>query len=84
MENINFDKDYELKPMVEIIPYAEIKQGDVVILRCEKGQENAAISKIHSDLRALIDQKDLKILAVTPDFDAKKISIGIELAKNWD
>jgi hypothetical protein len=84
MKNMDFNKEYGLEPMIEVIPFSRIKEKDVIVLRCEKGEENLAISKIHSELRALIDEKDLKILAVTPDFDAQKISIGIELAKNWD
>ena len=84
MNNINLDKEYSLAPMVEIVPYSKINEKDVIVLRCEKGEENKAISKIHSALRVLIDEKDLRILAVTPDFDTDKLFFAIEAAKNWE
>ena len=67
MKEIDFNKEYNLEPMVEVMPYSKIKEKDVIILRCEKGEENQAISKINSALRVLINEKDLRILAVTPD-----------------
>ena len=84
MNNINLDKEYSLAPMVEIVPYSKINEKDVIVLRCERGEENKAISKIHSALRVLIDEKDLRILAVTPDFDTDKLFFAIEAAKNWE
>ena len=84
MKEIDFNKEYSLEPMIEIMPYSRIQEKDVIILRCEKGEENQAISKINSALRVLIDQKDLRILAVTPDFDTDKLFLAIEAAKNWE
>ena len=46
MKEIDFNKEYNLEPMVEVMPYSKIKEKDVIILRCEKGEENQAISKI--------------------------------------
>jgi hypothetical protein len=84
MKDIDFNKEYSLEPMIEVMPYSKIQEKDVIILRCEKGEENQAISKINSALRVLIDQKDLRILAVTPDFDTDKLFLAIETAKNWE
>lgn len=84
MKEIDFNKEYSLEPMIEVMPYSRIQEKDVIILRCEKGEENQAISKINSALRVLIDQKDLRILAVTPDFDTDKLFLAIEAAKNWE
>jgi hypothetical protein len=84
MKDIDFNKEYSLEPMIEVMPYSKIQEKDVIILRCEKGEENQAISKINSALRVLIDQKDLRILAVTPDFDTDKLFLAIEAAKNWE
>ena len=84
MTEIDYNKEYSLEPMIEVMPYSRIQEKDVIILRCEKGEENQAISKIHSALRVLIDQKDLRILAVTPDFDTDRLFLAIESAKNWE
>ena len=84
MKEIDFNKEYSLEPMIEVMPYSRIQEKDVIILRCEKGEENQAISKINSALRVLIDQKDLRILAVTPDFDTDRLFLAIEAAKNWE
>jgi hypothetical protein len=84
MKETDFNKEYSLEPMIEVMPYSKIQEKDVIILRCEKGEENQAISKINSALRVLIDQKDLRILAVTPDFDTDKLFLAIEAAKNWE
>lgn len=84
MKEIDFNKEYSLEPMIEVMPYSKIQEKDVIILRCEKGEENQAISKINSALRVLIDKKDLRILAVTPDFDTDKLFLAIEAAKNWE
>ena len=84
MKEIDFNKEYNLEPMVEVMSYSKIKEKDVIILRCEKGEENQAISKINSALRVLINEKDLRILAVTPDFDTVKLFFSIEMTKNWE
>ena len=84
MKEIDFNKEYNLEPMVEVMSYSKIKEKDVIILRCEKGEENQAISKINSALRVLINEKDLRILAVTPDFDTEKLFFAIEMTKTWE
>jgi len=35
--------EYKLEPLVEIIKYSQVKNGDVLILRCERGQESEEI-----------------------------------------
>lgn len=84
MKEIDLDKDYELQPLIEVMPYSKIKEKDVIILRCEKGQENLAISNMNSVLKVLIQEKDLRILAVTPDFNMENLSIAVQTASNWE
>jgi hypothetical protein len=84
MKEIDLSKKYTLEPMIEVMPYSKIKERDVIVLRCEKGEENAAISKINSALRVLIDEKDLRILALTPDYDTESLSIAVQTASNWE
>jgi hypothetical protein len=84
MKEIDLSKKYTLEPMIEVMPYSKIKERDVIVLRCEKGEENAAISKINSALRVLIDEKDLRILALTPDYDTESLSIAVQTANNWE
>ena len=84
MEKEILNKQYELQPLVEIIPYSKIQEKDVIILRCEKGQENQAISKINFTLRSLINEKNLRILDVTPHFDKEKLFFAIEMTKAWE
>jgi len=71
------------EPLVEMLKYSQINKGDVLILRCEKGQENEEIKKMNQALKALLIEKDLRILAVTPDLDMNSIFLSIEAAKNF-
>ena len=71
-------KKQKLCPLVEVIPYSKINNRDVIIVRCEKGQENAALLNLHSSLITLIKEKDLRILAVTSDFSTKNLSLAIK------
>jgi hypothetical protein len=84
METIDIEKKYELQPFVEVVPYSKIKEKDVLILRCEKGKENEAISKINNTLRILIEEKDLRILALTPDFNLDDLSMAVQITSQWE
>lgn len=75
--------NYDSEPLVEILKFSEVKNGDVLILRCERGKENEEISKMHSVLKSLIIEKDLRILAVNPNQDLGSIFLGIQAAQNF-
>jgi hypothetical protein len=75
--------NYEFEPLVEVLKYSQLKNKDVVILRCEEGKENEEIIKMHSKLKTLLIEKDLRILAVNPNFDMSSLHIAIESAKNF-
>jgi hypothetical protein len=77
------DHNYEFEPLVEVLKYSKLKKKDVIILRCEHGKENEEILKMHSKLKTLLIEKDLRILAVTPDFDMNSLHIAIDSAKNF-
>jgi hypothetical protein len=83
MKKLENDPKYKFEPLVEVLKYSQVKHGDVLILRCERGQENEEIKKMNSALKTLLIEKDLRILAVTPDLDMNSISISIEAAKNF-
>lgn len=78
---MNNNSDFE--PLVEVLKYSEVKNGDVIILRCEKGSEREEILKMHSTLRVLIEEKDLRILAVNPDQKMDDLYLHIQAAKNF-
>lgn len=77
------NNNYDFEPLVEVLKYSEIKNGDVLILRCNPGEENEKISKMHSTLRSLIFEKDLRILAVKPEQDFDSIYMGIKAAQGF-
>jgi hypothetical protein len=77
------NSNYDFEPLVEILKFSEVKNGDVLILRCEPGKENEEISKMHSVLKSLIIEKDLRILAVNPNQDLDSIFLGIQAAQNF-
>jgi hypothetical protein len=72
------------KPFVEVIRYSEINTGDVLILRCERGKENESILKMRSALRKIMIEKDLKILAVTPELNMENLSIVIQSVAKYE
>ena len=77
------NKEYELEPLVEILKYSQVNEGDVLILRCEPGKENEEISKMHSKLKSLLIEKNLRILAVNPDQKMESLFLTIESVKNF-
>lgn len=72
------NKKCKLHPLVEVIPYSKLNEKDIIIIRCKKGQENEALKAINSELISLIKEKDLRILALTPDFPVENLSIVIK------
>jgi hypothetical protein len=78
------EKKYELEPVVEVMKYSKVNNGDVIILRCEAGKENEEISKMHSKLKSLIVEKNLRILAINPEFSMDRIFLALEAAKNFE
>ena len=78
------NKKCKFRPLVEIIPYSKLNDRDIIILRCNKGQENEALKEINSELIYLIKEKDLRILAVTPDFPAENLSVAIKTASEFN
>jgi hypothetical protein len=83
-QDIDNTKDYNLEPLIEVLPYSKIKERDVIILRCNKGEENEEIAKMNTTLKTLIQEKDLRILAVTPDFNLEDLSLAIQVVSNWE
>jgi hypothetical protein len=77
------NKEYELEPLVEILKYSQVNKGDIVILRCEAGKENEEILKMHSKLKSLLIEKDLRILAVNPDQKMESLFLAIESVKSF-
>jgi hypothetical protein len=77
------EKNNEFEPMVEVLKYSKINNGDILILRCEAGKENEEISKMHSKLKALIIEKDLRILAINPEFSMQEIYLAIDSVRNF-
>jgi hypothetical protein len=74
---------YKLEPAVEVLKYSKISKGDILIIRCEKGKENEEITKMHSKLKMLLVEKDLKILAIGPNDKIEDLSVVIESIKNY-
>jgi len=83
MKTFKYQEEVDEHPLVEIIPYSKIKEKDILILRCEKGMENQSILKMRSALKQLMIEKDLRILAVTPDLDMRNISILALAAREY-
>ena len=55
----------------------------MLILRCNPGEENKEISKMHSVLKSLIIEKDLRILAVNPNQNMDSIFLGMKAAQSF-
>jgi hypothetical protein len=77
------NNNYDFEPLVEVLKFSEVKKGDVLILRCEAGKENEEILKMHSALKSLILEKDLRILAVNPSQSMDSIFMGIKAAQGF-
>jgi hypothetical protein len=72
------------EPLVEVIHYSKIKEKDVILLRCKKGEEKKALIEMRSELKALIQQKDLRILAVNEDVDFSQLRLMVEATKEYN
>lgn len=71
-----------MRNLVKVIEYKKIRQGDIVIIECEKGKENEFLAKANEELKSIIAEKDLRILAVTPDFDLSSLKQVVEVIKD--
>ena len=79
---VDDEKQYSLEPLVEVLSYSKIKYGDVLILRCKNGKENAEISKLHPKLKMLLSEKNLKILALNKEDRIEDLSLVVQLVKS--
>lgn len=80
----SLEKENEFKAvdLVKVIEYDKIKKGDIIIVECEKGKENEFLSKANNQLKSIINEKDLRILAITPDFDMFSLKHVVEIIKD--
>jgi hypothetical protein len=74
--------DIEVKNLVKIIDYNNVKNGDIIIIECEKGKENEFLAKTNEEFKSLIAEKDLRILAVTPDFDLSSLKHVVDVIRD--
>jgi hypothetical protein len=84
MKKNKIENKIKEEPLVEVIQYSRIKEKDVLILRCKKGEERNALLNMRSELKALIQQKDLRILAVNEDTDFSQLSMLINATKEYN
>jgi hypothetical protein len=83
MKNLKPRQELKEEPLVEVIPYSRVKEKDILILRCKKGEEKDAILNMREELKAIIQQKDLRILAVSKDVNFSQLSIMVEATKEY-
>jgi hypothetical protein len=74
--------DISVKNLVKVIDYNKVKKGDIVIIECEKGKENEFLAKTNEEFKSIIAEKDLRILAVTPDFDLSSLKHVVEVIRD--
>jgi hypothetical protein len=84
MKKNKIEKKIKEEQLVEVIPYARINDKDILILRCKKGDERKALLEMRSELKFIIQQKDLRILAVNEDIDFSQLSILIQATKEYE
>ena len=77
-------KSYEIKPLIKVIPFDEIKSGDVLILPCEPGEEENVIRKMHPKLLPIMMETGARILAIGSDYQEFEIFQAIEVAKAYN
>lgn len=83
MKKKEVEKKTKEEPMVEVIPYSRIREKDVILLRCKKGEEKKSLLEMRSELKALIQQKDLRILAVSENVDFSHLSFMVQAAQEY-
>jgi len=83
MKNPKPRQELKEEPLVEVIPYSRIKEKDILILRCKKGEEKQGILNMREELKAIIQQKDLRILAVNKDVNFSQLSVMVEATKEY-
>jgi hypothetical protein len=81
MNTIDILKEYEVDKLVEVIPSSKLKEGDILIIRCDSSQSNQALKDAHSMLGSLMSEKKLKILAMPKNFDDRNLGIIVESMK---
>lgn len=84
MKKNKSEKKLKEEPLVEAIPYSKIREKDVIILRCKKGEEKKALLEMRSELKSLIQQKDLRILAVSETVDFSHLSFMVQAAQEYE
>lgn len=84
MKNLKPGQELKEEPLVEVIPYSRIKNKDILILRCKKGEEKDAILNMRKELKAIVQQMDLRILAVNDDVNFSQLSIMVQAAKEYE
>ena len=84
MKKNKIEKKIKEEPLVEIIPYSRIGEKDILLLRCKRGDEKKALLEMRSELKFIIQQKDLRILAVNEDIDFSQLSILIQATKEYE
>ena len=84
MKKSSLKEKLKEEPLVEVIPYSRIKEKDILILRCKKGEEKNALINMRNELKALIQQKDLRILAVSESISFSELSIMTQATKEYD
>jgi|LauGreDrversion4_2_1035121.scaffolds.fasta_scaffold07042_11 hypothetical protein len=84
MKKTNPTEELKEEPLVEVIPCSRVKEKDILILRCKKGEEKNALLDMRSELKALIQQKDLRILAVSNKVNFSQLSIMTQAAKEYN
>ena len=80
--NLEKENTFKAVDLVKVIEYNKIKKGDIIIVECEKGKENEFLSKANNQLKSIINEKDLRILAITPDFDMFSLKHVVEIIKD--
>lgn len=84
MKNLKPGQELKEEPLVEVIPYSRIKNKDILVLRCKKGEEKDAILNMRKELKAIVQQMDLRILAVNDDVNFSQLSIMVQAAKEYE
>lgn len=84
MKKSSLKEKLKEEPLVEVIPYSRIKEKDILILRCKKGEEKNTLINMRNELKALIQQKDLRILAVSESISFSELSIMTQATKEYN
>lgn len=78
------EKYIKKEPLVKIIDVSSLNRGDVLLVECRKGMENEFLKKVNEELKPLILEKDLRVLAVSPEFDSLLLYKAVEFIKSYN